>query len=89
MADRAVPDAIRDRTPLDLDALSAVPAGQVMVMGVATALAVERLAAGVPDRVDPAVFAEHLKVPVDGGQADMLATGAQLGMDLLSAAESR
>ena len=42
-------------------------------MGVAAASAVERLAACVADRVDGAVFAEHLQVPVDGRQADLLA----------------
>jgi hypothetical protein len=41
----------------------------------------------VPDRVDLAVLAQHLQVPVDGGQADVLAALAQFRVDLLSAAE--
>ena len=75
------------RAALDLDAGPAVAADQVVVVGVALAPAVQRLPAGVPDRVHLAVLAEHLQVPVDGGQADVLATLAQLGMDLLGAAE--
>ncbi len=59
----------------------------MVVMGAAAALAVEGLPAGVPDRVEGAILAEHLQVPVDGGQADMLAAVTQLGMDLLRAAE--
>ena len=61
------------RAPLHLHAVTAVAAGQVMVVGVASALAVQGLAAGIADRVDPAVLAEHLQVPVDRGEPDMLA----------------
>jgi len=61
-----------DGAALDLDAAPAVPAGQVVVMRVTAAPAVERLAAGVPDRVYLAVLAQHLEVPVDGGQAHVL-----------------
>jgi len=57
----------------DLDAATAVPAGQMVMVGVGLAPAVKRLAAGVPDRVDPASLAECLKMPVDRGQADLLA----------------
>src|ERR1019366_9407742 len=56
------------RAALDLDTGSAVAADEVMVVGVALAPPVQRLAAGVPDRVDQPVFAKHLQVPVDGGQ---------------------
>ena len=52
------------------------------------ALPVQRLAAGVTDRVDAARLAEHLQVPVDGGQPDGLALAAQLRVDLLGAAEA-
>jgi hypothetical protein len=58
-----------------------------MVVGVALAPAVQRLAVRVADRVDLAVLAQHLQVPVDGGQADVLAALAQFRVDLLSAAE--
>jgi len=73
---------------LDLDAAPALAAGQVVVVHVAGAPAVERLTAGVPDGVDPAVLAQDLKVPVNGGETDVLAPAAQLGMDLLGAAET-
>jgi hypothetical protein len=60
----------------------------VVVVGVAAAAPVERLATRVADRIHPAVFAEGLKVAVHGGQADRLAVTAQLGVDLLGAAEA-
>src|ERR1022692_1845818 len=78
-----------DRPSLDFHAAPAGTAGEVMVMAVSAALAVERLAAGVADRVDPAVFAEYLQVPVNGSQPDVLAPAAQLSVDLLGAAETR
>src|SRR5580700_5481480 len=73
---------------LDLDAPPAVPADQVVMVGVAAAPSVEGLAAGVPDRIDTPVLAEHLQVPVHGGQPDILAAPPELGMDLLRAGES-
>jgi hypothetical protein len=57
-------------------------------MHAGAALAVEDLAAVVPDRVDPALLAERLQVPVDGGEPDVLAPAPQLGVDLLGAAET-
>ena len=76
------------RPAFHLHAAAAVAAGQVVVVHRAPALAVERLAAGVADGVDAALLAERLQVPVDGGQADVLALAAQLGVDLLGAAEA-
>src|SRR5260370_605621 len=40
------------------------------------------------DRVDHALLAEYLQVAVHGGESDGLALAAQLGVDLLSAAEA-
>ncbi len=59
-----------------------------MVVRVGAAPAVERLAAGVADRVDLAVLAHHLQMPVDGRQADVLTALPQLGMNLLRTAEA-
>jgi len=56
---------------------------------VAAAPAVQGLAGGTCDRIDLAVFAEDLKVPVNRGQADVLASSPQLSMDLLGAAKAR
>lgn len=75
------------RLALNLNTASAVAARQVMVVGVSAAAPVEGLAARVPDRVDPPVGAEHLEVPVHGGQSDVLALAAQFRVDLLRAAE--
>ncbi len=58
-----------------------------MVRGGA-ALAVQRLAVVVADGVDAAFLAEHLEVPVHGGEPDVLAAPPQLGVDLLGAAET-
>jgi hypothetical protein len=58
------------------------------VMSIGAAPPVQRLAARIPDGVDLAVLAEHLQVPVDRGQSYVLAPPAQLGVNLLSAAES-
>ena len=58
-----------------------------MVRG-GVALPVEGLARRVADRVDHALLAHHLQVAVHGGEADGLALAAQLGVDLLSAAEA-
>jgi len=58
-------------------------------MCVAAAPAVQGLAGGTCYRIDLAVFAEDLKVPVNGSQADVLASSSQLSMDLLGAAEAR
>src|SRR5271155_853613 len=69
-------------------AAPALTAGQVVVVHGGPALAVQQLAAGVPDGVHVALLAERLQVPVDGGQADMLALAAQLGVDLLGTAEA-
>jgi hypothetical protein len=44
----------------------------VMMVGVGAAAAVQRLAAGVPDRVDHAIRAQYLQVPVHRGEADVL-----------------
>src|SRR5689334_14884616 len=59
------------------------------MMHARAALPVERLAAGVADRVDAARLAERLQVPVDGGQPDGLALAPQFRVDLLGAAEAR
>ena len=95
MADVGEPGLGRDllgpqlnRLALDLDAATAVPAGQMVVMGVGAAAAVEGLAVRIPDGVDLAVLAQHLEVPVDGGQSNVLAAPPQLGVDLLGAAEA-
>ena len=80
---------VLDSLALDLDTPAAVTAGQVMVVGITATAPVQGLAAGVPDRVDPAVLAEHLQVAVDGGEPDVLTQPAQLGVDLLGTAESR
>src|SRR6185503_17597412 len=78
-----------DGPALDLHAAPAVSAGQVVVVDARLALPVEDLAAGVADRVDVAVLAERLQVPVDGGQPDLLAPAPQLRVDLLGTAEAR
>src|SRR5262249_60747794 len=67
----------------------AVGAGEVVVVDRRLALPVEDLAAGVADRVDAAVLAQRLQVPVDGGQPDVLAPAPQLRVDLLGTAEAR
>src|SRR6185312_6094537 len=74
---------------LHLHAPPAGAAGQMMVVHARLALPVEDLAAGVADRVDVAVLAERLQVPVDGGQPDVLAPAPQLRVDLLGTAEAR
>src|SRR5262249_12564249 len=74
--------------PLDLHAGAARPADQVMVVGLAAAPPVQGLPAGFADGVYLAVLAQHLQVPVDGGEADPLTPAAQLGMDLLRAPEA-
>src|ERR1700761_8798904 len=76
-----------DRAAFDLHAAPAVPAGQMVMMAARAALAVQRLAVIVPDRVDAAFLAQHLQVAVDGGEPDVLTPAPQLGMDLLGAAE--
>jgi hypothetical protein len=73
----------------DLDAVAAVPAGQVVVMGVGLAPAVQDLAGRIPDRVDPAGLTEYLQVAVDRGEPNRFAPITQLGVDLLSAGEAR
>ena len=78
-----------DGLALYLDAAPAVAAGQVVMMGVGLAAAVQDLSARVPDRVHAARLAEYLKMPVDRRQADGLTAFAELRMDLLSAAEPR
>jgi hypothetical protein len=75
------------RPAFHLHAAPALTAGQV-VMHAGTALAAERLAAGVADGIDAALLAERLQVTGDGGQADVLALAPQLGVDLLGAAEA-
>jgi hypothetical protein len=77
-----------DGPALHLDAAAAGAAGQVVMVHAAPALPVERLAVGVADGVDAALLAEHLQVPVDGGQPDLLSLAPQLGVDLLCAAEA-
>src|SRR5580693_7401067 len=71
------------RAAFDFDAAPAVPAGQMVVMAAGDALPVQGLAAVVPDRVDAAVLAERLQVPVHGGQPDVLTPSPQLGVNLL------
>jgi hypothetical protein len=78
-----------DRLAFHLDAAPAVPAREVMMMGVCPAAPIQDLAGRVPDRVHPARLAEHLEVPVDRRQADRLPALPQLGVDLLGAAEPR
>ena len=78
---------VLDSLAFDLDAAAAVAARQMVVVSVRLASPVEDLTARVPDRVHAARLAEHLQVPVDGRQADLLAALSQLGVDLLSAAE--
>lgn len=73
---------------LDLNAAAALPACQVVVVARRPALPVECLAGRVADGVDRPLLAEHLKVAVDRGEADVIAPSAQLGVDLLGAAES-
>jgi hypothetical protein len=75
------------RTSFDLHAPPARAAGDVVMMGPAGTTAVQRLAVLVPDRVDRAVLAEHHEMAVDGRQADAFASVAELGMDVLRAAE--
>src|ERR1700722_160854 len=74
--------------PLDLDAAAALAAGEVVVVPGGVALPVEGLTRRVADRVDHALLAHHLQVAVDGGEPDGLALTAQLGVDLLRAAEA-
>jgi hypothetical protein len=78
-----------DGATLDLDAAATGTAGQVVMVGVGLAAPVQDLARGVPDRVDPAALAQHLKVPVHGREADLLAAISQLRVDLLGTAEPR
>jgi hypothetical protein len=73
---------------LDLDAPAALAARQVVMVPGGVALPVQSLARRVADRVDRALLAEHLKVPVHGGEADGLTLAAQLSVDLLGAAEA-
>jgi hypothetical protein len=61
----------------------------MVMVGARRATAVERLAVLVADRVDRAVLAEHQEMTVDGRQADLLTAPAQLGVDVLRAAEPR
>ncbi len=76
-------------TPFYFHAAAAVAAGQVMVVGVGLAAAIQDLAGSVPDRVDSAALAQGLEMPVYSRQADLLAAFTQLGVDLLGAAEAR
>src|ERR1700722_645658 len=62
-----------DDAPLHLDAATADAAGQGVVVPGGAALAVQGLARRVANRVDHALLAEHLQVPVDGGEAHGLA----------------
>jgi hypothetical protein len=78
-----------DGAALDLHAPAADTAGEVMVVRVAAAAAVQRLAAGIPDGVYLAVLAEYLQMAVDSCEAHMLAATAQFRVNLLSAAETR
>src|SRR5215469_10388229 len=77
-----------DDAALDLDAAAADPARQVVVMAGGSALPVQGLARRVTDRIDRALLAEHLQVPVHGGEAYGLTLPAKLGVDLLGAAEA-
>jgi hypothetical protein len=77
-----------DDPALDLHAAAADPAGQVVVVRGGAALPVQGLARRIPDRIDGALLAEHLQVPVDRGEPDGLAATAQLRVDLLGAAEA-
>ena len=76
-----------DDAALNLDAAAAHAAGQVVMVRGGPALPVQGLAGRVADAVDHALLAEYLQVAVDGGEADGLALAAQLGVDLLRAAE--
>ena len=78
-----------DDAALHLDAAAAGTAGEVVVVRGGVALPVEGLPGLVADGVDGALLAEHLQVTVDRGESDGLAAPAELGVDLLSAAEAR
>jgi hypothetical protein len=73
---------------LDFDASAALAACQVVVVAVRAAAPVQRLATGVPNRVDLAAFAQHLQMPVNGGETDVLTALPQLSVNLLGTAES-
>jgi hypothetical protein len=79
---------LKDPT-LDLHAATADAAGQVVVVRGGVALPVQDLTRRIADRVDGALLAEDLQVPVDRGEPDGLAAAAHLGVDLLRAAEAR
>jgi hypothetical protein len=68
--------------------LAALAAGQVVMVRGGSALPVQGLARRVTDAVDHALLAEYLQVTVDGGEADVLAAAAKLGVDILGAAEA-
>jgi hypothetical protein len=67
---------VLDGTAFYLHAAAAVAAGEVVMVRVGLATAVQDLAGRVPDRVDSAALAEDLQVPVDSGQADLFAAFA-------------
>ena len=72
---------------LHLGAAPALPAHDVVVVTLAVAAAVDELAVGGLQRIEPALVGEQGQVPVDRGQADGLARGPQRGVDVLRAAE--
>jgi hypothetical protein len=74
---------------LDLHAATADAARQVVVVRGRAALTVERLARLIADRVDGALLAEDLQVPVDRGETDGLAAPPDLRVDVLGTAEAR
>ena len=79
-----------DHAALDLLGAPAPAADQVMVValpGVA-AVPVGRLALGRVDHVHDAGVDQRLQMPVDGGQPDRFAGGAQRGVHVLRAAET-
>src|SRR3984957_1389522 len=76
-----------DDASLHLDAATADAAGQVVVVAGGAALPVQGLARRIADRVDDTLLAEHLQVPVDGGEPHGLALTTELGVDFLRAAE--
>jgi len=51
----------------------------MVAVGPAVATAVDELAVGVLERIEPALVGEQGQVPVDGGQADSVCSSSQHG----------
>src|SRR5690606_21496717 len=76
------------RGPLHLHGLAAAAADQVVVVAFGCAGAVDRLAVVRAQHVDLTGVVQVLQRPVDGGQPDLGSLGAQVRIEVLSAAES-